>query len=250
MAAFGAALRAGGPAGISPLAAASTTLAPVLHAVAALPEEQRRAFRKGLARFTRLYTFLSQICRLFDEEMLLFFFFAKKLAAALPPEDDGLVDLDGKIDLAFYRLTKTGERDIPLTPSASGFSGIKDGTDTPPPKEFTSLSDIVDKFNQRFGTTFTPAEQVKHFAQLQKSVLDADTRLTGLAEPDSRPTWDMVYRNVFQTGADMALRHGSPSFRDLLSTPDALDFLCTLMRENIWQQAVARRRELEQGRGC
>lgn len=250
VAAFGAALRAGGPAGTSPLAAASATLAPVLHAVAALPEEQRRAFRKGLARFTRLYTFLSQICRLFDEEMLLFFFFAKKLAAALPPEDDGLVDLDGKIDLAFYRLTKTGEQDIPLTPSASGFSGIKDGTDTPPPREFASLSDIVDKFNQRFGTTFTPAEQVKHFAELQKSVLDADTRLTGLAEPDSRPTWDMVYRNVFQTGADMALRHGSPAFRDLLSTPDALDFLCTLMRENIWQQAVARRRELEQGRGC
>lgn len=250
VAAFGAALRAGGPAGTSPLAAASATLAPVLHSVAALPEERRRAFRKALARFTRLYAFLSQICRLFDAEMLLFFFFAQKLLAALPPEDDGLVNLDGQIDLAFYRLTKTGERDIPLTPSESGFSSIKGETGAPSPREFASLSDIVEKFNQRFGTTFTPAEQVKHFAALQNSVLDADARLTGLADTGSRPTWDMLYKKAFQTGADMALKHGSPSFRDLLATPDALDFLSTLMRENIWQQAVARRREREQGSGC
>ncbi|WP_346667100.1 hypothetical protein [uncultured Desulfovibrio sp.] len=108
----------------------------------------------------------------------------------------------------------------------------------------------MDKFNQRFGTAFTPAEQVKHFATLQNSVLDADTRLIGLAETGSRPTWDMLYQKAFQTGAGMALKHGSPSFRDLLATPDALDFLRTLMRENIWQQAVARRRDQRQGGRC
>ncbi|WP_297228268.1 type I restriction endonuclease [uncultured Desulfovibrio sp.] len=249
VAAFGAILRKGGPAGTSPLAAASATLAPVLHNVAALPEERRRAFRGELSRFVRLYNFLTQIFRLFDEEMHLFSLFAKKLAVALPPEDDGLVDLDGQIDLAFYRLTKTGEQDIPLTPTGSGFSGIKGEAIPPAPREFASLSDIVDKFNQRFGTTFTPAEQVKHFAELQKSVLDVEQRLIGLAETGSRATWDMVYRNAFQTGANLAAQTGGPAFRDLLATPGALDFLSTLMKENIWQQAIVRRRELERGNG-
>lgn len=98
----------------------------------------------------------------------------------------------------------------------------------------------------QYGEVILPLTVIRRF----DSVLDADTRLIGLAETGSRPTWDMLYQKAFQTGAGMALKHGSPSFRDLLATPDALDFLRTLMRENIWQQAVARRREQRQGGRC
>ena len=43
------------------LAGATATLAPVLARVAALEEEDRRAFRTGLFRFVRLYNFITQI---------------------------------------------------------------------------------------------------------------------------------------------------------------------------------------------
>ena len=44
---------------------------------------------------------------MFDEEMHIYSPFAKQLAAALTAENDGLVNLDGQIDLEYYKLVKT-----------------------------------------------------------------------------------------------------------------------------------------------
>ena len=186
---------------------------------------------------------------MFDEEMHLYALFAKKLAASLPPEDDGLVNLEGQIDLTSYKLAKTGEQDIPLIGTPTGFPGIKGDSGAPARKEFAALSDIVEKINQRFGTTFRPEDQLRHFAELQQRVLEKDPRIIALADRENRATWDMLYGNAFKEGAGEAIRH-SASFIDLLRTPGALEFVSTLMKENIWELAAARRKAVQQPPAC
>lgn len=250
VAAFGAALRtANDGREESALAAAGAALSPVLANVAALPDDERRAFRTGLARFVRLYNFVTQICRMFDEDMHIYSLFAKKLASALPQEDDGLISLEGKIDLHYYKLLKTGEENITLTPSDKGFPGIRGDAGAPAPKEFAALSDIVDKINRRFGTDFRAEDQVENFARLRTLVLDSDPRVVDLAEAENRAAWDMLYKGAFLTGAGQAIRH-SAAFLELLRTPEALEFVSAAMKETIWQQAAARRRDLQQGNAC
>lgn len=228
----------------SALAGATATLAPVLARVATLEEEDRRAFRTGLFRFVRLYNFITQICRMFDEEMHIYSLFAKQLAAALPAENDGLINLDGQIDLEYYKLVKTGETSIPLTPSEKGYAAIKGDAGAPAQKEFDSLSSIVEKINQRFGTQFNAGDQVENFRALQKHVLASDARIVGLADKDNRATWEMVYDTAFMAGAGETAMH-SAAFLDLIRNPDTLAFIRTLLKESIWQEALEKRREKE-----
>ncbi|WP_299392834.1 type I restriction endonuclease [uncultured Desulfovibrio sp.] len=235
VAAFGAALRAETDRqGESALSAASAKLAPVLTNVAALPDDQRRAFRTGLARFVRLYNFVTQICRMFDEDMHIYSLFAKKLASSLPPENDGLVNLDGKIDLEYYKLIKTGEESITLTPSDKGFAGIKGDAGAPAQKEFAALSDIVDRINQRFGTQFRAEDQVHTLRQITERVARHDPRLLDLIREGNDGMWKMLYDKSFVPGfMDAALDNAT--FFGAFSTQDELDFLKNQLREQVRQ---------------
>ena len=178
---------------------------------------------------------------MFDEEMHIYSLFAKQLAAALPAENDGLVNLDGQIDLEYYKLVKTGEASIPLTPSEKGYAAIKGDAGAPAQKEFDSLSSIVEKINQRFGTQFNAGDQVENFRALQKHVLASDARIVGLADKDNRATWEMVYDTAFMAGAGETAMH-SAAFLDLIRNPDTLAFIRTLLKESIWQEALEKRR--------
>ncbi|MDM8216766.1 type I restriction endonuclease [Desulfovibrio piger] len=240
VAAFGAALRAGtGKQEESALSAATAGLAPVLNSVAALPDDERRAFRTGLARFVRLYNFVTQICRMFDEDMHIYSLFAKKLASSLPQESDGLISLEGKIDLEYYKLIKVGEESITLTPSDKGFAGIKGDAGAPAQKEFAALSDIVDKINQRFGTHFKPEDQVHTLRQITEHVALHDPRLLDLLREGNDGMWKMLYDNGFAPGF-MEIALSNASFFETFSTQEKLDYLREVMREPVrqflWQE--------------
>ncbi|WP_300810287.1 hypothetical protein [uncultured Desulfovibrio sp.] len=55
---------------------------------------------------------------------------------SLPQESDGLISLEGKIDLEYYKLIKVSEESITLMPSDKGFAGIKGDAGAPAQKEF------------------------------------------------------------------------------------------------------------------
>ena len=209
----------------SALSAAAATLKPVVENVSRLGEEKRRAFRTGLARFVRLYNFVTQICRMFDADMHIYSLFAKLLAAALPTEAEGLPDLDGQIDLEYYKLTKTWEGGIELVPAETGFPGIKGDSGAAGEKDFAMLSDIVQKINQRFGTQFDPNDQVHTLRQIAEHVATSDHRLADLAGEEDAGTWNMVYDSVFATGVAEAALSNAAFFELINKTPDALDFL-------------------------
>lgn len=68
----------------SKLAAAVNVLQPIVQVYCAREELERSAFKTGLARFNRIYNFVTQISRMFDEDMYLFSIFTKKLSSMLP----------------------------------------------------------------------------------------------------------------------------------------------------------------------
>lgn len=233
VAAFGEALRSTQGKEAAILAAATATLKPVVENFGRLGEEERRTFRTGLARFVRLYNFVTQICRMFDEDMHIYSLFAKALASALPTDAEGIPNLDGQIDLEYYKLTKTGEGSIALVTADRGFPGIKGDSGAAGEKDFATLADIVEKINQRYGTQFDPNDQVHTLRQIADHVAASDHRLSDLAGDEDTGTWNMVYDSVFASGvAEAALSNAA--FFDLVNrTPDALDFLKGQLRETV-----------------
>ena len=134
-------------------------LKPATDRFKALDEEKRDMFRTTLARFNRIYSFVTQVCRMFDKEMHKFSVYAKFLYKALPVGGIEPVNVDDKVMLEYYRLEQDFVGRIVLQPSEDGIGGIKGetgrGTRTKDP-----LTVIIEKINERYKTNFTEMDKV------------------------------------------------------------------------------------------
>ena len=127
------------------------------------PEERQVDFRHQLGTYLRLYSFLSQLVSFGDPDLEKLYAFGRLLITKLKIEDgDGPLFIDDDVKLSYYRMTKTHEGSAALTPGDStNVSGPTDvGTGRPKEEDVAPLSEIVDILNDRFGTDFTPEDQL------------------------------------------------------------------------------------------
>ena len=133
-------------------------------------EEEREEFRGQLTAYRNLYAFLSQIIPYQDTDLERLYAFVRNLLAKLPPPGDGQAFvLDDEVALRFYRLQQISERSIGLGegepeplkgPTDVGTARAKD--------EEVTLSSLIDRLNERFGTDFNEADQL-FFDQIRAS---------------------------------------------------------------------------------
>ena len=97
---------------------------PALDRFEALEPERQDLFKSTLARFNRIYAFITQVCRLFDKEIHKFSVYAKFLYTMLPKGGQDKVYVDDKVLLEYYRLEKDFEGSIHLESTPEGFRPI------------------------------------------------------------------------------------------------------------------------------
>ena len=127
------------------------------------PEERQVDFRHQLGTYLRLYSFMSQLVSFGDPELEKLYAFGRLLITKLKIEDGGgPLFIDDDVKLSYYRMTKTHEGTASLAPGDSTtVSGPTDvGTGRPKEEDVAPLSEIVDTLNDRFGTDFTPEDQL------------------------------------------------------------------------------------------
>lgn len=125
----------------------------------ALEPEKADLFKTTLARFNRIYSFITQVCRFFDKEMHVFSVYAKFLYKSLPSGEKEHVDVEDKIQLEYYKLEKDYEGSIELEPSEEGFNPITGETGRKEKKK-DPLTVLIEQINKRFGTSFTEMDKV------------------------------------------------------------------------------------------
>ena len=133
-------------------------------------EEEREEFRGQLKAYRNLYAFLSQIIPYQDSDLERLYAFVRNLLSKLPPLGDGQAFLlDDEVVLRFFRLQQMTEGSIDLSegeayplkgPTDVGTSQVKD--------EEVTLSSLIDRLNERFGTNFTEEDQF-FFDQIRAS---------------------------------------------------------------------------------
>lgn len=144
-------------------------------------EEEREEFRGQITAFRNLYAFLSQIIPYQDSELEQFYTFCRNLISKLPPPGDGSsFTLDDEVALKYFRIQQMtqgsislddGEADPLKGPTDVGLGGRKD--------EEVGLKDLVERLNERFGTSFTRADQL-FFEQVRESA-EGDERIVEAA---------------------------------------------------------------------
>jgi type I restriction enzyme R subunit len=136
-----------------------------------LTEEDGNLFKNQLVSFRSLYSFISQIVPYLDSDHEKLYTYARFLLSKLPQSADARrVQIDDEVELKYYRLQKISEGAIDLR--AGEADSLKGPTDvgTGQSDEDVQLSTLVDRLNERFGTEFTPADQL-FFEQVRETAV-------------------------------------------------------------------------------
>jgi type I restriction enzyme R subunit len=140
-----------------------------------LEEHEQELFQNKLGAFRNLYAFLSQIIPYGDSDLERFYAYSRFLLTKLPmPEEGAKFILDDEVALKFYRLEKLAEGRIILDGQADPLKGP---TETGTGKHLNPevlLSTLVEQLNNRFGTNFTPADQL-FFDQVAEAAAEEET---------------------------------------------------------------------------
>ncbi|WP_449061949.1 type I restriction endonuclease subunit R [Planomonospora algeriensis] len=180
-------------------------------------------FRADLNDYVRKYAFLSQIIPYSDEELERLHLFGRHLLNRLERRDDGSVDI-GEIDLTHLRVEKTGEYDVSLTAEGpETLRGFGDGHGGGADAEKSPLSELVERFNERFGTEFTEQDLAKPF---EETIKNEKVQLAAVGNVDEE-NFGFVFDRVFQekmmehfdTVADLGHKYfgPDPDFRSSLN---------------------------------
>ncbi|MFF3842874.1 type I restriction endonuclease subunit R [Streptomyces sp. NPDC001930] len=155
-------------------------------------KETAEDFRADLNDYVRKYGFLAQIVPYKDAELERLHLYGRYLLTRLRGRADGGVDI-GEIDLSHLRVDRTGEYDVSLTADGpTMMPGFGDGSGGAQEAEKSLLSELIEKFNERFGTDFTVQDVIQPFEEAK-----ADPKVRAVAVVNSEDNFGLVFDEVF-----------------------------------------------------
>ncbi|MFF1357385.1 type I restriction endonuclease subunit R [Streptomyces sp. NPDC058297] len=175
-------------------------LSPAVARFAALIEDEEdedsietaEDFRADLNDYVRKYGFLAQIVPYRDPDLERLHLYGRYLLNRLPRRADGGVDI-GEIDLSHLRVEKTGEHDVSLNPEGPAeLKGFGDGTGGAKDAEKSLLSELIDKFNSKFGTEFTDEDVLPAFNAAKN-----DPKVRAAAVVNDEDNFGVVFDKAF-----------------------------------------------------
>ncbi len=191
---------------------------PALDRYNALEPEKQDIFKSTLARFCRIYDFVTQVYRDFDKELHKFSVYAQFLVKLLPKKEGERVEIDDKVFLEFYRLKKDFEGEITLEATPAGVGTIKgEGGSREPKKD--PLTVIIENINSRFGTEFTEMDKV--LLQMENDMAK-DQKWADYAHNCDEPTFLSLFKKEFGKIAVGRYEQNDLFFKKLFSEPEMM----------------------------
>ncbi|XME04058.1 type I restriction endonuclease subunit R [Lachnospiraceae bacterium C1.1] len=194
-------------------------LRPAVDRYVVLEIERQNVFKTTLARFLRIYAYITQVCRLFDKDIHKFSVYAKFLYKMLPKgAGNERVSVDDKVLLEYYKLEKNFEGQIELESSDGGYVPITGDAGHREPKK-DPLTIIIDKINERYGTTFTEMDKV--LVQMENDYATKE-KWQSYAKNNDRATFMLLFEKDFPTMAAERYEQNDEFFKKLFSDPDMM----------------------------
>ena len=219
---------------IPTLSILSPILKPAIERYEALEDKQKDEFKSLIHGFNRSYSFITQICRMFDKDMQKLYVFTKYLTKLLPKNNSEKINLEDALLLEYYKLQKTAEGNITLEKTEGVVPGIKgDAGSGSKEKEKRSLSEILDKFNKKFGTTFT--EQDKVLAQLKADMMKNE-QMANSAKSGDKTAFKTLYDKQFNDIAINRYEENDSFFKGLFENADKLKFIKELLLADVYNE--------------
>ena len=213
---------------------------PALDRFRGLSPERQDVFKSTLARFNRIYAFITQVCRLFDKEIHKFSVYAKFLYMQLPKGGADSVNVDDKVLLEYYRLEKDFEGSIELEPTTEGFRPIT-GEAGRKDKQKNPLTVIIDKINERYGTDFTEMDKV--LLQIQQDY-EAQDKWHGYAQNNDYKTFKLLFDKDFPNMAASRYEQNEEFFVRMFHEPEMMKIVMDTLGAVLYERLKSNKNEM------
>ncbi|WP_433228562.1 type I restriction endonuclease subunit R [Actinomadura formosensis] len=194
--------------------------------------ETAEDFRADLNDYVRKYGFLSQIVPYRDAELERLHLYGRHLLNRLPRRADGGVDI-GEVDLSHMRVEKTGEHDLRLAPEgATVVQGFGDGAGGAQEPEKSPLTELIEKFNAKFGTDFTEEDIIRPFEEAMAEPRVMRAAVANNDQENFGVVFDKVFEEKMMDHVDTIATLGEKYFG---SDPEFKSSLNSRARRAAWQ---------------
>lgn len=203
-----------------------------------LSEEDQNLFKGQLVSFRNLYSFVSQIIPYQDSELEKLYTYARFLLTKLPHTiDSRTVQIDDDVELKYYRLQKISEGAIDL--KAGEPEALYGPTDvgTGQADEDVQLSTLVGRLNERFGTEFTPADQL-FFDQVRETAV-ANEQLRQAVKANSVDNFEPVFNKMLENLFIERMDGNEEIFMRLMNDESFRDIASGHLMRAVYQQVKA-----------
>ena len=206
-------------------------ITPAVQRFDALEPERKDLFKSTLARFNRIYAFITQVCRLFDKDIHKFSVYAKFLYMQLPKGSGDRVFVDDKVFLEYYRLEKDFDGAIELEATEEGFTPIT-GEAGRKEKKKDPLTAIISKINERYGTEFTEMDKV--LLQLENDYATQE-KWQNYAKSNDFKTFMVLFEKDFPEMAANRYEQNEDFFIKMFNEPDMMKQVMETIGEVVYK---------------
>jgi type I restriction enzyme, R subunit len=206
----------------------------VVERVKKLEEEDIELFKSQFASFRNLYGFLSQVIPYQDSGLEKLYTFGRYLLSKLPRGTGGSIRIDDEVQLKYYRLEKYSEGNILLRegdpPPLTGPKEVGTGS----ADEEVPLSTLVDQLNERFGTDFTPADQL-FFDQVQAAATENE-KIRQAATANTLSNFEPVFNQHLETLLLDRMNGNEAIFNRIMNDEAFKSFIAQKLMHNVFEK--------------
>lgn len=171
---------------------------------------------------------------MFDKELHKEFVFCSYLLHLLPAEPADPVDLEGKLQLEYYKLQKAFEGAIPLQEEKGVYEPAKQkGAAGHDPKE--PLDEIIAKINEKYKGAFTEGDRV--LLNALRTRLMANKRLASMAKTsDPQIFAESIFPKAFGDAAQDSYIESQDTYTALFENRNKYNAIMSALAEVIYRE--------------
>ena len=169
--------------------------------------------RRTMRNFCKWYKYVSQIVRMFDQELHREYVYCSFLVGLIPAEPVVIENIAKLLNLEMYKLDKTFDGDISLGAECGMYEAAKPGSGGKP-EEKDPLDEIIERINELYKGEFTDADRVMIGALADK--LRSDTKLANMAlSSDPQIFAESIFPQAFNTAAQDSYMESQETYTSL-----------------------------------
>lgn len=223
----------------------ASMLEPAVEKYSKLEEVERFDFRRNVRNLVKWYNYISQINRLFNEQLHKEVLYANALSKFLSEGSDPVIDIKNKLKLEYYKLKEVFKGSISLAEGKGESSvGGKVGQ-VPDPALLDPLNEVIKRINEQFGIDLTEADKVIYNSIHDK--LMADKKLQKLIksskDDDEKIFTSSIFPKFFGEAANAGFDEQVEAYKSLFEDKNKYKAMMAVLAAQLFKEVREQIRE-------